>query len=213
MSLQSDGAEGKYSGLRLLFHTMISRLLTLIALNVLFLVGCIPLITIPNAITALSRCVISLLREEDFPVVKTFWNAYKSEFLKTMATGWIALLLLCGVLYGALFYWAAGSAVSTAIAMLCVISGLILYAAACNLFYMLARIRLPVGALLKNAALLVFVRPAKGLLWCFVSFLILAGSAWYFPASLPMIALIGCSVSALFACFGVRDNIEKSVVS
>lgn len=213
MSLQSDGAEQKNSGLRLLFHTMISRLLTLIALNVLFLVACIPLITIPNAITALSRCAISLLREEDFPVFKTFFNAYRSEFFKTMATGWIALLLLCGVLYGALFYWAAGSSFSTVIAMLCVLSGLIFYAAACNLFYMLARIRLPLGALLKNAVLLVFMRPTKKLLSCFASFMILTACAWSFPASLPMIALIGCSVSALFACFGVRDNIEKSVVS
>ncbi len=212
MSLQEDGSEQKQKGLSLLFHKMISRLLTLIAMNLLFLVCSIPIITLPNAHAALYRCAALTLKDDEFPLIKTFFSAFTSEFLKTMLTGWIVLLLLAGSMYGALIYWAVSSNFTIVFSVFSALLGLIFYAASCNLFYMLARVRLPVGSLLKNAFLLVFMRPAKGNIACFAAFAIQAVCIWYLPTSLPVIALIAYALSALIACFGVRENIETHVV-
>ena len=213
MSNKQDEGEQKRSGLSLLLHTGLTRLLTLIALNLLFLFCCIPLITLPNALSALYRCVALVLRDEEFPLFRTFFSAFASEFLKTLVVGWILLLLFAGAIYGTLFYWSADAQTAIIFMVFCAILSAYLYVAACNLFYMLARVQLSVGALLKNAVLLVLMRPASGNLACLASLAVLAASAWWLPRSLPVIALISCSLAALLACFGVRNNIESQIIA
>ncbi len=97
--------------------------------------------------------------------------------------------------------------------MLCTVMAVYFYLAACNLFYMLSRVCLPFGALLKNAFLMVFLQPIDRTAVCLLSFLVLAATAWWFPRTLPIIVLIACSFAALLACYGVRDKVEKDIVS
>lgn len=218
MSDSFDGGERKETGLSLLFRIAIKKLLLLIALNLLFCVSVLPVVTLPNALAALYRCAGLILREEDFPLGKTFFAAFKSEFFKseffkTLASGWVVLLLLLGAVYGAAFYWSVGASAALVFAMLCTVMAVYFYLAACNLFYMLSRVRLPFGALLKNAFLMVFLQPIGSTAVCLLSFLVLAATAWWFPRTLPIIVLIACSLAALLACYGVRDKIEKDIVS
>ena len=213
MSNTQDEGEQKRNGLSLLLHTGLTRLLTLMALNLLFLVCSIPLVTLPNALAALYRCMALVLRDEDFPLFRTFFSAFASEFFKTLAAGWILLLLLAGAIYGALFYWSSSAQTAIIFMVFCILLSAYLYAAACNLFYMLARVQLPLGALLKNAVLLVLMRPANGNLACLASLTVLVASTWWLPQSLPVIALISCSLAALLACFGVRSNIETQIIA
>lgn len=208
----SVGGERKDTGLVLLFRITIKKLLSLIVLNLLFCLAALPLVTLPNALAALCRCVGLILREEDFPLGMTYFAAFKSEFSKTMAVGWILLLLFFGAIAGALFYWSVSVSLGLLLAIACTVMAVYFYLAACNLFYMLSRVRLPFGALLKNALILVFLQPIGGTAVCLLSFLILAASAWWFPRTLPVIMLISESFAALLACYGVRDKIEKSIV-
>lgn len=207
------GGERKESGFAFLFRVTIKRLLSLIALNLLFCVSILPVVTLPNALTALYRCAGLILREEDFSLLKTYFAAFKSEFFKTLAAGWIVLLLLLGAVYGAVFYWSVSASAALVFAMLCAVMAVYFYLTACNLFYMLSRVRLPFGALLKNALVLVFLQPFSRTAVCLFSFLVLAASAWWFPRTLPVIILISCSFAALLACYGVQDKIEKDIVS
>lgn len=212
MSYQQDGSENRRKGLPLLFHVMISRLLSLIALNVVYIVFCIPVVTIPCASAALMKCVGLMLDEADFPLVGTFFTAFKSEFFKTLAAGWLMMLLFAGALFGVLFYWSTNSQISLIPVVFCAILGVLLFAALVNLFYMLARVRLPFGALLKNAFLLLFIRPLHGVASSGVALLLLAVCAWWFPRSIPVLLLIAFSAGALIACFGARSAIEKHVL-
>ncbi|MPM64753.1 hypothetical protein SDC9_111642 [bioreactor metagenome] len=208
-----DGGERKETGLSLLFRIAIKKLLLLIALNLLFCVSVLPVVTLPNALGALYRCAGLILREEDFPLGKTFFAAFRSEFFKTFASGWVVLLLLLGAVYGAVFYWSVSASAALVFAMLCTVMAVYFYLAASNLFYMLSRVRLPFGALLKNAFLMVFLQPIVSTAVCLLSFLVLAATAWWFPRTLPVVILIACSFAALLACYGVRDKIEKDIVS
>lgn len=203
----------KRTGLSLLAHVMISRLLTLIALNLLFCLTALPIVTLPNAISALYRCIGLVLREEEFPVFKTYFKAFQSEFFKTLAAGWTVLILLFGAIVCAVFYWSVRGDAAILFAMMCAVLAIYLYAVCCNLFYMLSRMRLPVGALLKNAFLLVFLQPIKKTAVCLISLLVLGACAWWFPGTLPIVILIGFSLATLIACYGVRDKIEQSVIS
>lgn len=212
MSAINSENQPKRIGFALLTHVLITRLLTLIGLNLLFCVTALPIVTLPNAFASLYYCTNLLLREEEFPLLKTYFKAFQSEFLKTLGAGWVVLLLLAGAVFGALFYWSVNSAVALVFSFLCLILGVYLYIVSCNLFYMLARIRLPVGALLKNAFLLAFLQPIKQTAVCLLSALIIGAAAWWFPQTLPVMLLIIFSVAVMIACYGVRDKIEKSIV-
>jgi uncharacterized membrane protein YesL len=191
---------------------MISRLLSLIALNVMYVVFCIPLVTIPGASVAMMKCVGRMLDDEDFSLFGTFFTALKSEFFKTLAAGWLMLLLFVGALFGALFYWSADAQIMLIPAVFCVIFAVLLFSAYNNLICMLANVRLPFGALMKNAFLLLFTRPLHGIAASCVALLILAVCTWWFPRSIPVLILIAFSVGALVACFGVRDAVEKHII-
>ena len=212
MNNSFDGSERKDTGLVLLFRVTIKKLLSLIVLNLVFCLAALPLVTLPNALAALYRCAALILREEDFTLGKTFFAVFKSEFFKTMAAGWIVLLLFLGAIAGALFYWSISVPLGLLLAIACTVMAVYFYLAACNLFFMLSRVRLPFGALLKNAFILVFLQPIGRTAVCLLSFLILAASAWWFPRTLPVIMLISESFAALITCYAVRDKIEKSIV-
>lgn len=212
MGYQQDGSENRKKGLPLLFHVMISRLLSLIALNLCYILFCIPLVTIPSASVAMLKCVGRMLDEEDFPLFRTFLTTFISEFLKTFAAGWLLLFLFAGALFGALFYWSADAQIALIPVAFCAIFAILLFSAYNNLLCMLANVRLPFDALLKNAFILLFAKPPRGVAASCAALLILAACAWWFPRSLPILLLIAFSVSALIACFGTRDLIEKYVV-
>ena len=202
----------KKSGVALLAHILITRLLPLIGLNLVFCVTALPVFTLPNALASLYRCTSLLLNEEEFPLLKTYFKAFQSEFFKTLAVGWVVLLLLVGAVYGSLFYDSINSAAALLFSVFCAVLAVYLYIVSCNLFYMLSRIRLKFGALLKNAFLLAFLQPIKKTAFCLLSLLILGAAAWWFPHTLPVILLIACSLAVLIACYGVRDKIEQRVV-
>jgi len=213
MSAQDTMEPQKRTGLSLFAHVLITRLLTLIALNLLFCATALPVVTLPNSLAALYRCAGLALREEDFPLVKTFFGRLSAEFWKTLALGWLLLALLFGAIFGAVFYWSIEASFALPLAIFCAVLAVFLYAACCQLFYLLSRVQLSFGALIKNAFLLVFLQPLGKTVLCVASLAVLVVSAWFAPTSLPIIVLIACALSALLACMGVSEFIEKRIVS
>lgn len=211
MSTLEQEHQPKRTGVALIAHVLIARLLMLIGLNLIFCLTVLPVITLPNALTALYRCTGLLLKEKEFPLLKTYFYAFQNEFRKTLAAGWGVLLLLSGAIFGAVFYWLINSAVALTFSVFCTVLAACLYIACCNLFYMLSRIQLPIGALLKNAFLLLFLQPIKKTAACLLSLIIVGAALWWFPQTLPLILLIVFSFTVLIACYGVRDMVEKCV--
>ncbi|MCI8269667.1 MAG: YesL family protein [Lachnospiraceae bacterium] len=68
----------------------------LIALNLLWMISCIPVITIGASTTALFYCTLKLHKDKDISTWKFFWKSFRSNFLQSTAI-WI-LLLVAGAL-------------------------------------------------------------------------------------------------------------------
>lgn len=71
----------------------LTSLCNLLLLNLIFIVSCIPIITIGAAVTSLYRITIAILAGDNPSVIKDYFRCYRENFLK--ATG---LLLLYSVL-------------------------------------------------------------------------------------------------------------------
>lgn len=75
------------------FMVFLSNLTDVVILNVLFLVCCIPIITIGPAITAMHYVTLKMVREEDGYVVKSFFKAFRENFKQSLVA-WLVFLVI-----------------------------------------------------------------------------------------------------------------------
>ena len=78
---------------------ILTKLGNLILLNVLWIIGCIPLITIGTSTTAFYYAVVKTVRRERSYPAKEFWQSYKKNLLRGSL---VTLIFLAGTL---LFYF------------------------------------------------------------------------------------------------------------
>ena len=138
----------------------------LLKLNLLFVLSCVPIITIPAALTAMHRITSVMVRDENHFLWPDYWKAFRRDFWKSLGGGAaiaavMALFVLSTVFYynlmqvNKVFVLLAGFAACVVLLTLCV---------SFYFFPMLAMVDLPLGALLKNSMALVFGNIGKTLL-------------------------------------------------
>lgn len=69
-----------------------SKILDLIILNLMLLIGCIPIVTIGTSTTALNYCVEQCRQNQGGAIYKQFWYAYRANFKQ--ATQLLGFLLI-----------------------------------------------------------------------------------------------------------------------
>jgi len=87
--------EGKFFG-------AISRLGDLVILNILFLVCCIPIVTIGASITAMYSVTKKMVEEREGYILKSFFKAFKENFRQSTVM-WL-ILLVSGMIVSADLY-------------------------------------------------------------------------------------------------------------
>ncbi len=80
------------------FNEAMSRMFDLVALNLVFLLCCVPIVTIGASCTALHVVTMRLAAGDEPQVVKGFFRAFKSNFGQATLT-WLLLLVAGGFLY------------------------------------------------------------------------------------------------------------------
>ncbi|MDR0139188.1 DUF624 domain-containing protein [Metabacillus idriensis] len=77
---------------------ILSKIVDIVILNLLFILCCLPLITIGPSITALYAVTIKMAKDEEYQIIKTFKKAFAENFFQSFK---ISLFLLAGgiVLY------------------------------------------------------------------------------------------------------------------
>ncbi len=69
----------------------LSRLFDLILLNILFIVSCIPILTIGAALSATYQVLFKLIDKKDPSIVKCYWKAFKENFMRATSL-WIFIV-------------------------------------------------------------------------------------------------------------------------
>ena len=142
-----------------------------ILLNLLFIVLCIPIITIGPALAALIHTTLKLSEDENRTLVKPFWNEFKRDITKKMLLWIVYLILIAALVYMAQFYWnfANNNADLFRIIgfMLFMLSALILVVtiiASIIGLAMTTQYFSPIKRLVKNSYLLIIVMPLQSLI-------------------------------------------------
>lgn len=133
------------------------ELVSLISLNLMFVFSCIPIITIPAALTAMNRITCTMVQDQNYFLWQDYWKTFKREFGKSLLGGLVfgiafGLFLLAGFVYYNIF---GKSFLFTIILAFTACFLIIIYLASTYYWTMLAFVDLPFKALLKNSLIMV----------------------------------------------------------
>ncbi len=132
----------------------------LVKLNLLFIISCIPLITIGPAIVALSAVMVKRIRNKPCYVFHEYKLAFKENFKRSLPAGLIVTLLLSmsgfAVWYYGSTYNANDNIVFLALTSVTVLLTVLISTGSCYLYTMIALIDLPLKQQFRNAVLLTF---------------------------------------------------------
>ena len=121
-------------------------------LNFLFLICCIPIITVGPAITAMNYVVFKMRMERDVPIAKSFFKSFRQNFRQGVII-WL-LMLLAGSLLGIDSYIVWFSAPSTVLRITVTIASAVYLMTLIYAFPLLARFNNTVFKTIRNAAVL-----------------------------------------------------------
>lgn len=201
------------TGLKLLWMVLREDWWKLIKLNILFWVFCLPVVTIPAALKAMTRVCVLLLRGESCWLWEEWWKGFKGQFLCTTAVGAGTGLALLALGYGVSSYGRAmaENGLLAVPALLLALAAAWVLMALFSLFPLLEFSELSLSECLRSAFLLVLVRLPQNLA------VLLAGGAMavlyllFYPYSSYVLAAAALSVFWLIACFAAWPGLKKYV--
>jgi hypothetical protein len=183
---------------------------TLFQLNLLFLVSCLPVVTIPPAIYAMNHILRRMVLDQ--PV--DLWYQYRQAFRRLWKRGYAAFFLTAVPLvlsgYGASFYlrYAADNYILFLPFMLCSTIFLVVLLASTYLYAVLSTGR-GIRESLRLAVIFGAGKPLRGFLAVLSVYGTLLISVIEFPISAGYLLLIGFSVPGLAANFFLRTVLRK----
>lgn len=202
----------KKKGSALFFEILGREFWSLLTLNLIYLLACLPIVTIGPATVALSRVTATMVRDKNVYPWRDFWDAFRKNLkqgflfgipatLFTFAAIWLNINIMLGA--GTLFY--------TAFIFLWTFLGVAL---CCYLFPMAAYIDLPTLPLAKNAVFLVILGRFRtiGAVAAPIAATVLAVA--FYPFSPIFMALLGFfAFLSLFNSFLIWHVIEEFVIN
>lgn len=204
----------KKKGIALFFDILKREFFELIKLNLLFLVFCIPLVTIPAAICAMNKVLLAMVQDENHFLFHDFLEAFKANWKQASFGGYLLTLGIFASLFGLRFYFGGiGSSVLFYVPVSISFLVLILMVVMGFYFYpMVALIELPLKQLLKNAALLTLVCLPHNFAALGAVAVISIGILLTFPFSTVLSVFIQFALVNLISCFCAFAGLQKYVI-
>jgi len=149
---------------KLFFKIIQEHYLNLIGLNLLFLICCIPIITIGPALNGLTKVTMTMARDKPVQIFRDFFTAFRKNVLITIGIGFISTLLFMMLMLSIQFYMEKSVLIFSVFAgiLICLWVYLIVV-----FLYMLnenAYLKLTLRSIFKNALLLVLATPKTTLM-------------------------------------------------
>jgi len=194
-------------------------LFSLIGLNILFIITCIPIITIPASITAMSRITATMVQDKNHFLFADYFKAFKRDFVESLLCGLMLGGLILAFGFAAWFYYgfavdgSASKPFFTVIAAIAATMCLATIMTAIYLFPMLSMVELKKKALLTNSFRLAVTNLKRSIpALLFVGFFEVLLGFMLFPQSSVYIFFAMFSLTNLITSYLVVPTIEARVL-
>lgn len=201
----------KPTGWRLLASVLAREWWELLKLNLLFLIFCLPLVTVPAAWFALVSITVAMIEDRNVYLLRDFWRAFRTRFALATGLGIAfaaveALSLLALVSYANAARDHLAFVVPMVVAL--VVSALLPLYAGHVLVAMALKGKATLGTLARASALGLLARPLPGLGAFFFVALLWVVHVIFYPASVFMPVLVNFSLGTLAMSFAVYRGVQ-----
>ncbi len=209
--------EPKKKGIKRFFEIIARDFGDLVKLNFVFMLCCIPIVTIGPAIVALSAVMVKRVRDKPCYVIHEYKLAFKENFKRALPAGLIvmALLFLSGFSILTYYGWhnSTGEMIYFILTSFTVVLSIFITLASCYLFTLIAVVDLPLKVQLKNSVLLTiaFLPRSALILVTTAPFWILV--LWFFPLTIILLPIYHFSITNLLVNMNVWAVIEKVFIT
>lgn len=177
-----------------------SNVADLVALNLIWLVCCLPIVTIGPACTAMCYVARGIANGDAPPILQTFFRAFRKDFRQSLALFLILLIPMCMVAAYLLMAASGGLDHIPALKYLCFLSIVIISIVCSYVFPLLAHFDNTVGNTLKNAFLLPLANPFLALVVTVLNLLpvlVLLINSELFARCIIFWLLVGCALTTV----------------
>ncbi|MBP0990606.1 MAG: YesL family protein [Oscillospiraceae bacterium] len=195
----------------LFFELFFRKFKYMVGLNVIYLLLCIPIITIGPATAAITYVFRSFSREEPIFVFNEFWRIFKENFKYGVIVGIVDLILKAALGYSLYFYFVnINQSTFVYIPFILCMAALFMELFTGYYIYMLmVTVNLKLKGLVKNAFMLAMISMKSNIFTLIFSFIVVAPMVLMFPYSIPVIIILGASVPLFIQCFNAYPTIKK----
>ncbi len=190
------------------------RFWKLIALNLLYLISILPIITFGPATCAMTKVARNWSQERNAFMWSDYWDAFKNNFKQGFAMGIIDMLFLVGFSVAIPSYskWAETQKMMYAALILCLAFAVVFFLMHFYIYLMIVSTNLSLRQIIKNSLFLVTLG-LKKTLWTFLVWLIVLFICFlFFPYSIMLILFWPFSFLCFVSCFNCYPVIRKYVI-
>ncbi|MBT2499700.1 YesL family protein [Agromyces sp. ISL-38] len=186
----------------------LSTFIEFVALNLMYLVSCVPIVTIGAATSALFEVTIRYSDDETGRPVADFFPAFMRNFRRGALTALALLGPVALLAFSAVFWLSTPTSLGTAAGVIAALAAVYLFAAFLYAMALVATFDDGIRRTLKNALLLAAAEPVRtfGLLMIPVALVCISV---LFPPFLVIMGTIGFSVAAYAAAFLFRSAFAR----
>ncbi len=182
------------------------RFWKLMGLNMLFLVICLPVVTIGPANAAMAYILRKYSQEETAYVWKDFWQQFKENFKQGLSFGLISLAAY-GLL-GLAFYFYVLQAqidpIAYALAAICGLALVVLTFISYYAYLLMVTVKLPLTKIIRNSLAMALGNLGANLLAFAINLFLIAVTVFLYPVSLLLVLIlipVTCAYTISFLCY------------
>lgn len=187
----------------------------LLQLNLLFLLFCLPIVTIGPAIAGMTYVLRQFALEKPVFLFSDFWTAFKSNWKQG-----VLLSLIQGVVYfliGVADYYYFTQAIGQSwlryipLGVAVLVTAVILFMS----FYpylMAVTVELPIQHIIKNSFIFAFLGAKTNFITLFWVLLLVVLQALFFPLTLPIIVSIGLSTICFITVYNSYPYLQRYII-
>lgn len=190
------------------------RMWKLMALNMIFVLSIIPVVTIGPAIAAMTKVCRNWSQERNAFMWEDYWEAFKKNFKQSFVMGLIDLLFIVSFSVAIPSYneWAKNSQLMYVPFILCLSCSIVFFMMHFYIYLMIVSTELSLGKIVKNAFLLVSLG-LKGSLWTLLIWVMVFFVLFIlFPVSLVLVIIWAFSFLCFVGCFNCYPTVRKYVI-
>jgi len=206
--------EPSKKGISLFFQLFIMRFWDIIKLNIIFILYCIPIVTIVPAFSALTSITMSMVQKKHIYILSDFQKAFKDNWKQSVMCSFIICFILTLLGISLVFYFKLSQekAIFYAIFFLCLFITILFGLAWLYIMPLITTVSLSLKNIFKNSLFLSIVCLKNTLFGALVCAIILGLNIFFFPLTFPFLLIFTFSILSFTTSFITWPGIKKFII-